>query len=477
MTPHTVKSTNNTSFIKIGAIYTISNMIVRGMAFLTTPLFTRLMSQSDYGQFSGVSSWANIISIIVTLNLYSTINRAKYDYNDSIYEYIANMLFLGNVVTAILWFVVELNINFWTDILGLNALYLRCIMLYCVVSPATQLLLCKFRMYGEYKKVISVTWFTLLVGTVSSLFLVYFLPDKLLGRVLGTYIVVAIASLPLYVFVYKKGFGIRIRSALNKDYYVYALKLALPLIPHELSGILLSSSDRIIINNLCGGTDVALYSLAYTISMILSVLLSSLNQAWVPWFYDRLSEKTEGKIKTISSVYIIFFGLMCFGLMLIGPDLVYVFGGSVYMPAEFVIPPVCVALMLQFCYTLLVNIEFYHKKTGTISIATFFATAINIGLNYLFIPQYGYIAAAYTTIAGYLFMFLFHWFVSSRLASIRNIFNVRIILATVLSTVVAYGVSLILYQNNSARYSVLILYILLIVFIGLKNLNKIKSNV
>lgn len=455
------------SFVKIGAVYTISNMIVRGMVFLTTPIFTRMMSKSEYGQFSGISSWANILSIIVTLNLFATINRAKYDYKDNIMEYMSSMLLLGNFVTAICWGIIELNMSFFTQLLLMEAKYLRCIMFYCMIYPSIQLLLCKFRMYGEYKKVVALTWVTLLSSTLISLLAVALMTDKLAGRVEGYYVFASLINIPFYIYVYKNVFSIKF------EHFKYGLRLAIPLIPHELSGILLSSSDRIIINNLCGGTETALYSLAYTISLILSVFLSSLNQAWIPWFYDKLSKKSYETIKKTSVLYIILFCLMCFGLMLIGPDLVLIFGGSTYIDAKYIVPPVCLALMLQFCYTLYVNVEFYQKKTITISAATIFATLINIGLNYLLIPQFGYIIAAYTTVVGYFFMFLFHYIVVRKLIDIRQLFDSKLVIACLVVTSGLCALVLQLYRYNMLRYIVLVSYCLVLVIGGLRNKEKL----
>ena len=101
------------SVAKIGIIYTISNIVVRGMAFLSTPIFTRLLTQKEYGDFSNISSWANIISIIVTMQLYVSIVRAKYDYGEEIDKYLSSILILGNLITLIWWGIVECNLSFF----------------------------------------------------------------------------------------------------------------------------------------------------------------------------------------------------------------------------------------------------------------------------------------------------------------------------------------------------------------------------
>ena len=460
---------NKHSFIKIGVLYTISNLAVRAIAFLTTPLFTRLMSQNEFGEWNSVSSWVNIISIILTLNLYSTISRAKYDYKDSIMSYMSSILLFGSSITLFSWAIIELKMDFFVNLLSINKLFIRCILLYCLITPATQLLLCKFRMYNEYRGVILITWVTILSATLTSLILVALMSDKLLGRIIGNYIVVALVNIPLYIYIIQKGKSFVLRHV------KYALIIALPLIPHELSGVLLSSSDRIIIKELCGATDTALYSLAYTIALILSVLLSSMNQAWIPWFFDKLSLNLDSSINRIVKVYVIAFAILCIGLMFIGPDLVILFGGQEYQSAQYVIPPVCVALMLQFCYTLYVNIEFYYKKTFLISIATLLATMINIALNYILIPYFGYIAAAYTTMMGYLFMLVFHFFAVSKFTPRGKIFSIKIIVISLIVVIGSAELVKMLYGYTLLRYVFLIAYISFFAVILSKQYHKLKN--
>lgn len=462
------KSTLN-SFIKVGAIYTLSNVIVKGIAFLTTPLFTRLMSQSEYGEFNSIASWVNIISVVVTLNLYSSINRAKYDYESTIDKYMSSILILGAVFSGISWTIIEYNINFFERIFLMDRIYIRSIMLYASLSPVIQTLLAKYRMFNEYKKVIILTWITLLTSTVSSLILVIIMENKLLGRVIGNYVLISIISIALGLLIIVRG------RSFSLKHCVYALTLAVPLIPHELSGILLSSSDRIIIGQLCGAEEAALYSLASTVGMIITVLLSSLNQAWVPWFYDNIYRKNTNIIQKVSKWYIRLFMVGCIGLMLVGPELIMIFGGKSYMSAVYVIPPICMAVGLQFIYTLYVNIEFYMKKTSTISIATVLATIVNILLNYIMIPIFGYIAAAYTTVAGYMLMAIFHYFAVYQKTPYGHLYDKRDIVACILLLGAAIGVSMMLYNHIIIRYIIILLYIIGIMLKVYKNKSEIKK--
>lgn len=439
-----MKTTKSGSFVKIGLIYTLSNVIIKGMAYLTTPIFTRIMSQAEYGSFSSISSWANIISIVVTLSLFSSISRAKYDYKNDMEQYMSTITILGSLFTLVAWGIFEISMGFWEGVFNMNRLYIRSIMLYSLFMPAIQTLITKHRMYGEYRRVVGLTWVTLIVTTAAALLLTFLLADKLTGRVLGTYAVVAVVDVVFWVYVVVKGKKFSLKMC------KYALILSLPLLVHELSGVILNSSDNIIIKQICGEEAAALYSIAYTIAMLLTVLLSSVNQAWVPWFFDKLNEDDVDSVKKVVPIYITVFTIGCVALMLIGPEMILIFGGASYAEAVYVIPPICFSIELQFVYTLYVNVEFYLKKNLFISIATFLAAGVNIALNYWLIPIFGYVAAAYTTVIGYFCAMMFHYIVCSR-TKYKKLFNVKVLAINILACLVAMVGITFLYTVNIAR--------------------------
>lgn len=458
-----------TSVAKIGIIYTISNLLVRGMAFLTTPIFARLLTKAEYGEFNNISSWANIISIIVTLQLYVSILRAKYDYKEKIDEYLSSILVLGNVITLIWWGIVELNLPFFENVLDMNRLYIRLIFIYCLFSPAMQILTYKNRIYSQYKQVVCLTLVTLITATGSSIILVLLLEDKLLGRTVGNYFLISIVDIFLWLYIILKG------KKISPRYWKYALSFSLPLLPHELAGQLLVSSDRIIIKRLCGPDVAGVYSLAYIISSIANVFLSSINQAWQPWLYDKIEEKNHKEIYKVSVPYALVFACGCFGVMLVGPEIVMIFGGEKYMDAISIIPPVCFGFMLQFVYTLYANIEFYKKMTSWISMATFIAATLNVALNFLCIPVFGYKVAAYTTAIGYAVMVLIHYLVVRFRTDLAHIYNRKIIVLITLVMLALSVVTLFLYKTTYIRYGFIAVYFGVLIVLMVKNRKQIKK--
>ena len=76
------KNKESSKVLKSGIWYTISNFIVKGLAFITMPIFTRIMTADDVGMFSNLIAWFNILAIIATFELYSSVSIARFDFKN-----------------------------------------------------------------------------------------------------------------------------------------------------------------------------------------------------------------------------------------------------------------------------------------------------------------------------------------------------------------------------------------------------------
>ena len=83
-------------------------------------------------------------------------------------------------------------------------------------------------------------------------------------------------------------------------------------------------------------------------------------------------------------------------------------GGHKYDESRAAAMPIVLAMFLSFMYSFPSAVEYYYKKTKLIAIGTMSAAALNIILNLIFIPKYGWIAAAYTTVFCYLIYYIMH---------------------------------------------------------------------
>ncbi len=399
----------NDKVLKAGIWYTISNFLVKGIAFLVMPIFTRIMTSSDVGYFSNIMAWFNILAIITTFEIYSSVSIARFDYKKEIDSYISSSLFLGTLITIFFYLIVLIFHSFFENLFMIDFLSLNIIFIYLLVYPAIQMFQIRNQIKYDYIPTVIVSVLNSLLTSIISIILTLTFTNALQGRVIGYFIPSIVICLVIYIYLMNKG------KSISPKYWKYCLKISFPLIWHLLAGYLLSSMDRIMIIHLDGPEANAFYTVASTISVVVNILWNSMNNAWAPWAYEKMDEKNYKILKENSKSYTIFFLFFVNVFMLITPELLLIMGGKHYLESKFVMPPVMIGYIFQFLYSFYVNIEFYHKKQRNIAIGTIIACIINGILNLIFIPIFGYIAAAYTTLIGYFSLFLIHFYLVKRL--------------------------------------------------------------
>ena len=267
---------------------------------------------------------------------------------------------------------------------------------------------------------------------VSVILIVFIMKNNLyLGKIVPTALITVIIALFIIIGVYRNG-GVR----LNKEYCKYALAISLPLILHSISLNILSQSDRIMITSYAGAAQTGIYSLIYNFSMIASVIISSIEGVWIPWFVLRLKERDIEQINEKAKLYMNIMTYAMVFILLFAEEVLKILATKEYMVGSIIIPPIVLANYVIYAYSLYVNIEHYYKKTRTIAINTMIAAVMNLVLNYIFIPRYGYVAAAFTTLGSYLISFILHYISAKQIE--KDLFDIKLFIKPIL--LIAIGV-------------------------------------
>ena len=108
--------------VKAGVWYTAGNFVSRGIAFLSTPVFTRLLSKEDYGEFSNFTAWATLIVVITSLDMYASINRAYQDYEDDFDTYMSTISWVSITFSALCYLTVWILRDWAVNVFGMNFL-------------------------------------------------------------------------------------------------------------------------------------------------------------------------------------------------------------------------------------------------------------------------------------------------------------------------------------------------------------------
>lgn len=406
------KESSNQKALKAGVGYTVGNILLKGITFLSIPLFSRLLSVPDYGVYSIFSSYVSVLSVVVGFALHASIKNAVYDYKGKLNEYCSSVS-LVTIFNAIL--LMLLCAAFSAQIGSLLSLEPAMVMLIIVESTAMAIVTFYSNYLSvdyRYKEYLYLSLIYAIGGVVLSVVLICtsFAEKGYMGRALGA----AIASGVTALYILARLFSVA-PPKINLKYWKYGLKISLPLVPHGLSQLILAQFDRIMIKKSIGDLEAGLYSFAHNLGMIYQVVSNSLDTAWTPWFFEKMEKKEYPQIRRVANYYAALLGLGAVCLMLISPEMIVIMGGNKYNESKAVAIPIVLAMFYSAIYNFPASVEYYYKKTNVIAIGTMLAAVLNIVLNSLFIPRYGFIAAAYTTVFCYLLYYFVHVFLSYRM--------------------------------------------------------------
>lgn len=447
-----MKDTNKKA-LKASGWYVVCTFLTKGIYFITTPIFTRILSKADYGITTTYSSWLSMLTVICTLDLYSCIQLAKVEFEEDSRKFLSSIMVLSSLSVGGFYIIFKILSLFGIISLGIPNILLDILFAEILFQNAYTLYQTYHRVYLKYKEFTILTISTTIAGQVLAVLLVLFGKNcAYVGRILGTAIPMVIVGLIILVVTVAKE-----RVFYDKQYWSMGLRVSVPLIPHNLSGYVLSHSDKIIITFYAGTAATAMYGVASSYAMVVNTLWSAVNRAWGPWFYGKMKENNLQEIYSFTKIYTLMFAMIVVLATAFGPEVIWILGGSNYLEARAVIPPIVMGIMFQFLYSLYVNIEFYYKKTAGIAIWTCLSAAVNIVLNLIFIPYFGYVVAGYTTLIGYVLLFILHRRTARRIDS-RKIYDEVFMKWTIAGTA---GCVWLLY----VLYDYLLLRILLVIII------------
>lgn len=445
----------NSKAKKAGFWYSIGNIMIKGLVFLTLPIFTRILSAEDFGIYNTYIAYEGILTALIGLGLYGTVKNAKLDFKEKFNEYMSSVLSLSILFLIVIIVFVNLLFPFYGKYVNFTRFIINCLILQSYGSFLINFYGAKLNIEFKYKSFMLISVLNIIGNILSSIFLIiYVFPNqRYIGRIIGTALPVIIVSIILTICIMKSG-----KKLYNKKYWKYALAIGIPLVPHVISQSLLSQFDRIMINNMVGASETGLYSYVYTMCTILYVIFSSLDNAWTPWVYINLDSKNEKNIYEKSKKYLLLCNILIIGFLCLVPDVMKLIARKEYWAGIELSVPLSIANYFILLYMLPVGIEYFNKKTKCISLGTVLATIVNVILNYFLIMFFGYKAAAYTTMIAYMLLFIFHWVIASKF-NIENIYNIKYIVKSIV-LILFIGV-VILISNDNVILSIFVRYIIL----------------
>lgn len=456
--------------IKAALVFLVASVLSRGLTFITVPIFTRLMPVEEVGIVNLFSSWYTILGGVVSLGLTSgglMFCFRKYENNKD--QYLSSILMLttvSSIVFASAFYVVQKQFG---SLINLPKSLIVLMFIAFVFVPAQDFWIAKCRYENKYKLSGLVIILGSIMSSVVAVIAVIKLPTSgVLGyaeaRLFGGYSVTVGIAVLIWIFTFIKG-----KSFCNVEYWRYSLTLSIPLIGQMLATQVLGFADRIMIDNYCGEAAVGIYSTIYTIGTITAMIWTAVNGTFTPYIYKNIDSNKEA-VKKNSFLLLVMFSLISIIVVLAGPELTRLFGTDEYYEGSYIIPPVAAGVYLIAVCDLYSDLLVYLEKTLFIMYSTVSAAVFNIILNSVFIPKYGYIAAAFTTLFSYVLMAGVLYIFSMKICKnkgirVSDVYSNRKIGLLVIITLSVDVILMVTYTKPIIRCIIaLLLVILIIVF-------------
>jgi O-antigen/teichoic acid export membrane protein len=388
------------------SVYAATNFGLKALGFVILAIYSRFLTPRDFGIVGIVESVGIAIGILSGLGMESGCRRLYFHFpenSEELSSYFSTVLRLA-AGAGIAVLATAFLLGPWIThriAPGWQASFFPYMALPILTAIASQVLACRliiFQCQGRYFASSAFVAFQSLLTTLLTLVLVVWMHHGAVGllvaRALG-------ACLTLTVAVCRS--GPLLRAQARWVYFRETLQISLPLVLHSMMAMGLIAIDRFILQHYRPLSEVGLYSVAYSIGLVMPTVTVTLNRAWAPLFYSLQRNGEQGRkiAGDISADLALLLALVASLGALLSPLFIHMFLDRRYWPAASIAPIILGAYLCHALFTLLQLSLIQTRRTGLVTLVSGAALLANILLNFAWIPRYGMTGAAYATLAAY----------------------------------------------------------------------------
>lgn len=450
---------NMSASAKASIVFLFVSIVQKGLAYITTPIYTNLLTTDEYGKVAVFLTWFQLIGIVAMFSLQAGVfNNGMLEYKQDRDGYMFSMLILSNIITLITGTIFIGGYSIWGKYIKLEMPLVLLMFALFFTQPAMNFWQSRKRFEFKYKILAIATLSSCVLSPIVAVICIYLFPNnKIYARLFGAECTLIAFYLFFYVYTI-----IKARGRLNTSYWKFAFLFNLPLIPHYLSQYLLNSSDKLMISYLINDTQTAFYNVAYAVGAVVSIVWSAINTSLLPFTYENCEKKNYKHISNITNPLILLYGSTCLMIILFAPELISIMAPKEYGVARYVVPPIVGGVFFQSLYYIFANAIYYYKKPKYVMYASFTAAISNLILNYIFIPKYGFVAAGYTTLVCFIIQVLMDYFAMRKVLGF-SIYNDRFLLIVSVVVIVISLVSNVTYDFPLIRYSIFAILVAILI--------------
>ena len=440
------------------AIYGGTTVLSRLLNYLLVPLHTYLFSNAaDYGVVGELYAWTSLFIVILTYGMETAFFRFSQDdgVKDRVYSTVVGSLLVTSTLFIVLCSVFAQPIADWLRYPA-HPEYVRWFSVIIGVDALTSIFFAHLRFLNRPIRFAAVKITNILVNVLLNLFFLLLCPWLLTKNPDSAFVnaiynpeigvgYIFIANLVASVVTLLMLFPGILRQKFVFDWQLWKkmFRYAFPLLIFGLAGIVNETMDRVLIKRLSLAAEpqasVGIYSACYKISILMTIVIQAFKYAAEPFFFRKAKDKdAKETYAEVMTLFVLVCSVIFTGIMLY-MDIVQYFVGETYRVG---LPIVPILLMANLFLGIFYNLSIWYKLTGQTKFGAYiaiFGAVITLVLNWLLIPRFDYMGAAWTTFACYLSMMVVSYLLGQKYYHVD--YDLKRILFYLLFAVAVYGLS------------------------------------
>lgn len=423
------------SLAKDTAIYGLSSIIGRFLNWGLVPLYTQVFPEEEYGIVTYIYSFVAITLVILIYGMetgfFRFINSPDEKYPLRVYS--TALIALATSSTLFL-VVVSLFLNPISSMMSLGSHpdFVWIMAATVAIDAFSAIPFCFLRYSKRPVRFAAIKLIGIALNIFLNLFFIllcpylyrvapgliawFYSPGYGIGYIFVANLISSFVTLILLVP------QLKVKYTFSSELFMRMMRYSFPILVLGVAGVMNQTLDKILIPNII--TDhaeamsmVGIYGANYKIAIVMVMFIQAFRFAYEPVIFSQ-NRDADAKSKTLlysqAMKYFIIFGYVIFlGVMFYLPVLKYFIGKSYFVGLS-VVP---VVMMAELFNGIFFNLSLWYKLTDRTVWGSYFSLLgllVTVSLNYLLVPVYGYMGAAWAAFFCYLSMMLASYFVGKK---------------------------------------------------------------
>ncbi len=426
-------------FIKSFFQFSMGQWIAALISFITTPITTWLIIPEEFGKASMFTLAFNLLLNVALLGADQSFVRMFYEKpedkrRDLLWDSLLPSLSIGVVVFVVIGiFWEELSFALFGD-----SSYFLPVFLLGITVPVGILSHFSTLAVRMKKRGIAFSALKVISGLTNAVFTILyalFVSRSFYAIIGGLFFSQIVTAILAIFFERELWFG-----KFNVDFKSIKaiVRYGLPFVPTFLIIWLFQSIDRLALRNYSDFTEIGLYSAAFKVVSVMSLIQAGFTTFWLPASYESYEKEPESKGIFEKTSLFVAAAMFVFGLLIVVfKDVIFLLLESSYRQAAGISSFLILMPIMQTVIEVTVVGINFKKKTYWHILIVSVAAGVNVFGNLMLVPVYGAKGAAFSTGVSYIVYFCINTFISKRLYPV-NYHLGKFFISTFVFVVVAF---------------------------------------